>query len=54
VRDTAALYRLSVAQANETIEEVRSTLRGWRSAAREFSIPKDEIESMAAAFEDQP
>ena len=51
VRDTAPLYRLTAVQARQIVERVRSAVRGWRSVAIEFDIPKDEVEMMATAFE---
>jgi serine/threonine-protein kinase HipA len=52
VRDTARLYRLSTDQADEVIDQVRSAVGGWRRAARDAGIPKDEIDGLAATFPD--
>ena len=53
VRETAPLYRLSRAQANEIVQRVESAVQTWRTTAREIDVPKDEIEAMAAAFEER-
>jgi len=53
VRETAALYRLSRAQANEIVQRVESAVETWRTVAREIDVPKDEVEAMAATFEER-
>jgi serine/threonine-protein kinase HipA len=52
VRDTAPFYRLTRAQTDEVIERVRSAVQTWRRVASQIEIPKDEVETMAAAFEE--
>lgn len=50
VRGTAPLYRLSTAQADEIITEVRRATARWQEAAREAGLPSEEIERLATAF----
>lgn len=54
VRGTAPLYRLTATKAKEIVEVVRAAVRSWPSLARELAIPKDEVDSMASAFAEQP
>jgi serine/threonine-protein kinase HipA len=50
VRETAPLYRLSAAEAEEAIAEVSRALAGWQARAREIDLPEEEIERIASAF----
>lgn len=50
VRETAPFYRLSPGRADAIVEEVRSSVAGWRQAAQAIRIPATEVELMAAAF----
>jgi serine/threonine-protein kinase HipA len=50
VRATAPLYRVSAAEADETLADVRRAVARWREEARSAELPGDEIEVMAAAF----
>ncbi len=49
VRSTATFYRLSVAQADAIIQEVRSAIADWQRHARRLDIPADEIGLVATA-----
>jgi len=51
LRETAPLYRLSSARADEIIDEVRRAVTRWSSAARKARMKRDEIERLAGAFE---
>jgi serine/threonine-protein kinase HipA len=50
VRETAPLYRLSAAQADEIVAEVRRAVARWPEEAHDADLPKDEIERLSAAF----
>jgi serine/threonine-protein kinase HipA len=50
VRETAPLYRLSAAAAEEIVAEVRQAVSGWRTEARAVGLPEDEVERLAGAF----
>jgi serine/threonine-protein kinase HipA len=52
VRETAPLYRLSGASADEIVADVRRAVGGWRKAAGGIGIPREEIERLADAFEE--
>lgn len=51
VRETAPFYRLSSALAGRIIDEVRTAVAGWASAAHDAGISRDEVERLATAFE---
>jgi serine/threonine-protein kinase HipA len=51
VRDTAPFYRLSLARADKIIAEVAAAVGRWQSVARQADVSRDEMESLAAAFE---
>jgi serine/threonine-protein kinase HipA len=51
VRETAPLYRLTPAEADEVFADVRRAVGGWREEARRIEVPAEEIDRMAAAFE---
>ena len=54
VHRTAPLYRLTATKAKEIVVGVRAAVRNWPSVAREFTIPKDEVDNMASTFAEQP
>lgn len=51
VRETATFYRLTAKRADAVVERVRAAVAHWRERARDSGISRDEIELMAAAFE---
>lgn len=51
VRETAPLYRLSPAEANEIVVGARGAVRRWRAEARDAGLPRDEIDRFSAAFD---
>lgn len=48
VRETAPLYRLSAAEAEETIVAVTDAVAGWRGLAEKMSLPREEVERVGA------
>ncbi|MEX2447932.1 MAG: type II toxin-antitoxin system HipA family toxin [Solirubrobacterales bacterium] len=50
VRETAPLYRLSRARADELVAEVGEAVAGWEVVARDVGLPGEEIERLADAF----
>lgn len=51
VRATAPFYRLSPSCADNVIVEVAAAVSRWQSVALDADVSRDEIESLAAAFE---
>jgi hypothetical protein len=51
VRATAPLYRLSAARADNIIAEVAAAVSQWQRVARDADVSRDEIASLAAAFD---
>ena len=50
VRRTAGYYRIKAPRAGSIIREVQGAVGQWRRVAARLGIPRDEIESMAAAY----
>jgi serine/threonine-protein kinase HipA len=44
-------YGLTTQQADNVLQQVQKAVRGWRSEANRFHIPKSEQDLMAPAFE---
>lgn len=53
IRSTAPLYRLTERRAEEVIGEVRKVVAGWREAARDARLSRDEMDLMTAAYRDR-
>jgi serine/threonine-protein kinase HipA len=51
VRETAPLYRLTLAEAEAIISEVAGAVADWREEAAAAGIPREEAERLAPAFE---
>lgn len=47
---TAALYRLSAAEAATIVEHVRDVVSGWKALAAELDLPRAEVAMMARSF----
>ncbi len=50
VRETAALYRLSPAEAGAIVAEVEAAVAGWAEEARTADLPDEEVGLMSMAF----
>ncbi|HEX4090875.1 MAG TPA: hypothetical protein VHZ33_19365 [Trebonia sp.] len=44
-------FRLTIAQARAAVAEVEEATSGWRHEAEQLSLPRQQIERMADAFE---
>ncbi len=51
VRETASFYRLRVGEARAIVAEVQMVAASWRTEATAASLPREEVERMAVAFE---
>ena len=50
VRETAPFYRLSAADADELVDEIRSVVAGWRDLAQRIGLAADELERIGSAL----
>lgn len=50
VRETAPYYRLSTADADEVVDEVRGVVAGWRDLAHRIGLAGDELERLGSAL----
>ena len=49
-RETAPYYRLSAADADEMVDEIRAVVAGWRDLAHRIGLAGDELERIGSAF----
>jgi serine/threonine-protein kinase HipA len=50
VRETAPYYRLSTADADEVVGEIRRVVAGWRDLAQRIDLAADELERIGSAL----
>jgi len=50
VRETAPYYRLSTADADELVDEIRRVVAGWRDLAQRIGLAADELERIGSAL----
>jgi len=50
VRETAPFYRLSAADADEVVDEIRSVVAGWRDLGHRIGLAGDELERIGSAL----